>query len=82
MPLSSSVPLSAPVQWDQWVEDNHDHLLIVYEMLQDVCTRTGRCVFDKESCTFPRFCQLAYRNSSLYQWDDPNFTMTDEDESE
>ena len=61
------VPPQKPVDFDQWCEEQRDHLLDLYEYMQDVSQRTGRMVFDRSACSFAVFCLLAYRNSSLYQ---------------
>lgn len=67
----------AVVSFPQWCEQNEDHLLDLYEMLQAACHTTGRYVFDAETCSFGAFCEVAYRNSHKYARHDPNYRAED-----
>ena len=57
----------AVVSYDQWLQNEEDYLLDVYEHIQKTNLRCGRQVFDKETCDFPQFCRLAYMNSFKYK---------------
>ena len=69
------------VSFDQWFEQNHDHLADVYNTLQEACQTTGRLVFDKDTCCFMKFCEVAYKHSYKYQKNDENYDP-DYDEAE
>lgn len=57
----------AVVSYDQWLQNEEDYLLDVYEHIQETNRQCGRQVFDKETCDFPQFCRLAYMNSFKYK---------------
>lgn len=69
------------VSFDQWFEQNHDHLADVYHTLQEACQTTGRLVFDRDTCCFMKFCEVAYKHSYKYQKNDENYEP-DYDEAE
>ena len=69
------------VSFDQWCDQNQDHLFGLYTTLQDACRSTGRHVFDSETCSFPSFCKIAYDNSYKYKKHDTNYD-TDYDPEE
>lgn len=54
------------VCYDVWLDNNEDHILDIYNILQEICSRTGRQIFDRDKCNFANFCQLAYNWSTLY----------------
>lgn len=68
------------VSYEQWYDQNLDHLFIIYNMLQEACHTTGRYVFDKETCSFECFCRLAYTNSYKYKKHDKNYDPEEVDE--
>ncbi len=61
------------VSFDQWCDQNNDHLNHIYRMLQEECSSTGRYVFDSETCDFDSFCRIAYENSYKYKKHDSNY---------
>jgi len=61
------------VSFDQWCEQNEEHLLTIYTVLQDICRSSGRHVFDSETCNFTLFCKIAYDNSYKYKKHDTNY---------
>ena len=73
--------MPAIVRLEHWISDNEDHLLDLYNMLQESNGRTGRLVFDRDKCSFPQFCQLAYRWSTLYT-NDSRWMYTEEEVDE
>ena len=75
------LPNKHVVSFDQWCEHNHDHLLDIYGILQDACASTGRHIFDSATCTFPRFCQIAYDNSYKYKKHDTNYEPEERDDT-
>ena len=70
------------VSYDQWFEQNYDHLTYIYRFLQDSCTSTGRHIFDSHTCNFTSFCRIAYTNSYKYQKHDPDYDPDYESETE
>lgn len=68
------------VSFDQWYDQNYDHLDNIYRMLQEACHSTGRQVFDSETCNFDSFCRIAYENSFKYKKHDPNYSSEPMDE--
>lgn len=68
------------VSYEQWHDQNLDHLFIIYDMLQEACHTTGRHVFDRETCSFESFCRLAYNNSYKYKKHDKNYDNEEVDE--
>ena len=70
------------VEFDQWCEDNLDHLINVYETIQEMSQKTGRLVFDRETTSFQHFCKIAYDHSFKYTRSDSNYKDEDEDEDE
>ena len=78
LPMESLTPRTPSqqhgvVMYEKWIEHNEDHLLRIYETLQEFSATTGRCVFDQNTCSFPLFCQLAYTHSSKYKKHDPDY---------
>lgn len=61
------------VSFDQWFDQNHDHLADIYRTLQDACQTTGRFVFDRDTCGFMKFCEVAYKHSYKYPRNDENY---------
>jgi hypothetical protein len=61
------------VSFDQWCQQNEDHLLRIYNILQETCRFTGRYVFDSDTCSFTVFCKIAYDNSYKYKKHDTNY---------
>jgi|GEM_PF-4636231 hypothetical protein len=61
------------VSFDQWCDHNEDHLLTIYNILQEACKSSGRHVFDSETCSFTSFCKIAYDNSYKYKKNDTNY---------
>ena len=57
---------SRAVSRDVWVEQNHDYLWSIYRMIQEMNDASGRRVFDRDRCTFTRWCDVAYAHSTLY----------------
>lgn len=57
----------AVVSYDQWLQNEEDYLLYIYEHIQETNLRGGRQVFDKDTCDFPQFCRIAYMNSFKYK---------------
>ena len=68
------------VSYEQWCDQNSDHLFDIYTMLQEACRTTGRYVFDKETCSFESFCKLAYENSHKYKKHDRNYDSEEVDD--
>lgn len=58
------------VTFDAWLDDNERYLLELYETIQTANVATGRRVFDRESCSFPTFCRVAYKHSLIYSVSD------------
>ena len=54
-----------PMLEDAWVAEHEDHLLHLWEYLQDMSSKTGIHVLDMYKISFPRFCELCYRNSTI-----------------
>lgn len=61
------------VSFDQWCDHNQEHLLTIYDILQQTCKSTGRHVFDSVTCSFTSFCKIAYDNSYKYKKHDTNY---------
>ena len=57
------------VQFTEWFQHNQDHLRSIWAMIQEYNDRTGRRVFDRETCSFPDWCRVAYSHSALYTRD-------------
>ena len=57
----------AVVTYDQWLENEEDYLLDIYAHIQAMNLQGGRRVFDKDTCSFPQFCTIAYMNSFKYK---------------
>lgn len=57
----------AVVSYEQWIENEEDYLLNIYETLQYMNSQSGRQVFDTLTCNFPTFCRLAYEHSFKYK---------------
>ena len=68
------------VSFDQWCEQNEDHLLTIYTVLQDACRSTGRHIFDSETCSFASFCKIAYDNSYKYKKHNTDYDSEDSEE--
>jgi hypothetical protein len=68
-----SVLTASVVTRDQWIDQNESHLIQLFQMLQEAGDTTGRKVFDKETCPFFTFCQLAYKHSFKYKKHDANY---------
>lgn len=73
-------PRKGVVSYEQWLDQNFDHLSNIYDMLQEACHTTGRHVFDQETCSFESFCRLAYNNSYKYRKNDKNYDNEEVDE--
>ena len=57
----------AVVSYDQWLQNEEDYLLDIYEHIQQLNLQGGRQVFDEGTCNFPQFCRIAYTNSFKYK---------------
>ena len=70
------------VSFDQWCEQNNNHLIHIYSMLQEACRSSGRYIFDSETCDFHSFCIVAYTNSYKYKKNDTNYSSDDSYEND
>ena len=57
----------AVVSYEQWLQNEEDYLLDVYEHIQRMNMQCGRQLFDRETCDFSAFCNIAYRYSFKYK---------------
>ncbi len=69
------------VSFEQWCDQNEEHLYDIYTMLQDACSRSGRHVFDSQTCGFASFCKIAYDNSYKYKKHDTNYDTEEIDDT-
>lgn len=74
-----SVLTANVVTRDEWIDQNESHLIQLFQMLQQAGDTTGRKVFDKETCSFSTFCQLAYKHSFKYKKHDTNYDSDTQD---
>lgn len=51
---------------NEWIHDNFEHLTVMYRNIQEMGATSGIKVFDEDTCTFVRFCEIAYKNSFKY----------------
>ena len=56
--------------YDEWLCANEEYILDIFMCIQEMNASTGRRVFNRESCTFPAFCRLAYEHSHIYAQND------------
>ena len=69
-PLVKQADEKAVVSYEQWLENEEDYLLNIYESIQEMNSLSGRRAFDRNTCDFPSFCRIAYRNSFKYKKQD------------
>ena len=69
------------VSFDQWLDQNEEHLYQIYTMIQEACRSTGRQVFDSDTCKFTSFCKIAYDNSYKYKKHDTNYNAEELDDT-
>ena len=65
----------AVVSYEQWIANEEEYLLYIYETIQEMNSKCGRQVFDKNTCSFPTFCSIAYTNSFKYKKKDAYIMM-------
>lgn len=53
-----------PMQYFDWVNDHESYLLDAWEAMQRLA-RVDIYIFDQYTCSFARFCELAYAHSSI-----------------
>lgn len=57
----------AVVSYEQWIENEEDYLLHIYEHIQSMNHQSGRQIFDNATCDFPKFCRVCYTYSFKYK---------------
>lgn len=62
---------------EQWIATYEDHLLRIWDQLQGIASSTSIMVFDRFRLSFPEFCVLAYRNSTI-----PDHTLEDDHDAD
>lgn len=67
VPRARQAEEKAVVSYAQWLQNEEHYLLDIYEHIQETNHRSGRQVFDKDTCDFPQFCRIAYMNSFKYK---------------
>tara|TARA_Y100001934_G_C12111157_1_gene658589 strand:+ start:483 stop:725 length:243 start_codon:yes stop_codon:yes gene_type:complete len=70
------------VSYDEWFTQNYEQLTHLYNTLQEACLLSGRCIFDRETCDFNKFCNIAYKNSYKYKKHDENYDQNEEEDEE
>ena len=61
------------VSLSEWCHQNEDILFDIYDIIHQKSRETGRYIFDKETCNFQRFSEVAYHNSYKYKKHDTNY---------
>lgn len=81
-PPSGAAGSERQVTEEEWVEDNEQYLLHIWEWVQQENGRTGRRVMNASKLPFSTFCEFAFRHSTLYTLRDREVYNSDGEEDE